>query len=246
MTELLTNLWMNLDNFNYMKKEIVKVSDNDVEMLRKSRRNAILKPTVCLMLTLMFSRYRGKLWNKLRETLLGDRLVLNQLKKEEEMKLNVINAEMKNHQKPAEIKIEYKQNSYSVDEENKIAISKSRRLYSRRKKNQEEIENTTNTVKLTRTEPTVSEEYLHFLPRYKKNVMKISAYKKFFQKYTGKEDVYNKGEKFILNSRLIYLPFLFVLFISIYDLGLTYIALYFKYQPLVDEYYSQKYLNKNL
>ena len=46
MTEAITQLWLNIDKFNYLDRDRLGISKYDVEGLRIARRNLLLKPGV--------------------------------------------------------------------------------------------------------------------------------------------------------------------------------------------------------
>ena len=140
-----------------------------------------------------------------------------------------------------DIVFEYKNNhNEDIDESNKLALNFARKLKSRRRIEEESNNAPTEQMNLSRVEPTYSQEYLGFLKKYGTNVKKFAFFKKYAASITGKEKVLHTGENFLLNTKLIYLPFLAILIFSTYDLALTYIGIYFKYQPLIDEYYNYK------
>lgn len=238
MNDNLALLWLNIDNFNYKDRNKLAIHKNDVESLRVARRNFLLKPGMCLIFTMIFGKYRNRIWSSTKRYFIGERRkdnIYKQVNTAEHAKESVV--------------IEYRknENNFDFDESNKIALNNSRSLRSSRKKN-ENAENTTN-INLTRTEPTFNEEYLGFMNKYRSNIHKLGMFKKYSSKLTGKETILNNGENFLLKTKLIYIPFIVFLLLSLYDLTYTYIGCYFKYQPLVDEYYDykmKKINNKNI
>lgn len=238
MSEILTNLWLNIDNLSYMEKDRVQISQDDIELLAKARRNLIVQPGICLLLTIGFSRYRHKLWRTTKNYFLGDRTMKRKLKVVDNIggdKASSFKSAATDTPISEEVKIEYRySNSNNYEDSNKIALSQSRKLSARRKSSQNE-----EFMNISRIEPTVSEEHLSFTHKYINSVRRFALLKKLVNKYTKKDSVYHRGENFLLGSKLIYLPFIILLFLSFYDLILTYAGLYIKYQPLIDEYYGQ-------
>lgn len=241
MTDIINKLWVNIDNFNYKRIDLVSnISQDDIDRLHKTNKNFLMKPTIFLIATLTISKYRSKLWNKLKEFLYKDRVFpIKEISKENESLSKLSNSPshfVSNTSQPNEIKFVYvKDNANTYSEESTIKLRTLRR-FSKRNKNQEEDD----IITITRQEPTVSEEYLGFISNHKKSVHKLSSFKSLMKKFADKNVVYIKGESFVLKSKLVYLPFVIVLLLSLYELMITYGALYFKYQPLVDEYYNQQ------
>jgi hypothetical protein len=240
MTEAITQLWLNIDKFNYMDRERLRISKYDVESLKVARKNLILKPGLCLIVTMIFSRYRTKLWSFTKNYFIGNRSNINKYKisdiKTTQSDLNSIK-----NSKTEEVIIQYRNpDMYSdIDESNKVAISNSRKVSSRRKKlNGENSKD--DIVNIPREEPTYSQEYLSFLNKYGSNVRKFAIFKSYTNNITGKEKILESGETFLMKTKLIYIPFLILLIFALYDLGYTYVGIYFKYQPLIDEYYRFK------
>jgi hypothetical protein len=241
MTEILTKLWINIDNFNYKRIDhITNISQDDLEILNHANRKFLIKPTLCLMVTILFSKNRVKLWNRFREFLYKDRVIpQNFVKETSTAKSSLINnAEINLNNNTKETKFVYvRENSHSEFESRTIKLGKWKRFSKRNQPSDE-----TNEIIMTRQEPTFSEEYLGFISNQKKNIHKLSGFKIFLKKFRNKNFVMNKGENFLMNTKLIYLPFVIILLLSAYELLFTYVGLYFKYQPLIDEYCNQKYL----
>jgi hypothetical protein len=229
MSDILASLWMSIDKFNYQDIDKLTITNYDVNNLIISRRNFVLKPGMCLLVTMIFSRYRSRLWSFAKDYFLGNRRAINIYKSKGE----VTNSNMSDKE---EVLIEYKneQTFGDVDESNKFALSNARKLNQRRAKNEVEF------MRITREEPTYSKEYLGFLSRYGQNVKKFNFFKKYTDRFTAQEKVLHSGENFLMKTKLIYLPFLLILIFSTYDLVVNYVGFYFKYQPLIDEFYSQK------
>jgi hypothetical protein len=241
MTDILTKLWINIDNFNYKRIDLVSnITEDDIEILHQTHKKFLMKPTLFLVATIAFSRNRTKLWIKLREFLYKDRVFPENLIKEA---ASIQNPKIK----PAEINpmntanqtkfVYVRENSNSENEGSTIKLRTWKRFSKRNRQTDEEQE-----IKITRQEPTFSEEYLGFISNHKKNVHKLSGFKILLKKFGNKNFVMNNGENFLLNTKFVYLPFIIILLLSIYELLFTYVGLYFKYQPLIDEYYNQKYL----
>jgi hypothetical protein len=230
MSDILTYLWLNIDRFSYMDKSKFNINKNDIELLQMTRRNMIIKPGTCLLLTMILSKNRMKIWSKFKNYFVRNRVKKN-------LDANTITQNTVNiSEPPPKIKIEYIDQNY--DEVNKILLSSSRKLSSRKKNDSIPTDDTMN---LPRTEPTFGEMYLSSFVKYKDHVRKFAKFKKFTN--SNKEYVHNRGQIFLNKTRLIYLPFFIILFLSFYDLVMTYAALYLKYQPLIDEYYEKN--NKN-
>ncbi len=242
MTEAITQLWVNIDKFNYIDRDRLKISKYDVENLKVARKNLLLKPGLCLIATLIFSRYRTKLWSFTKQYFIGNRGSANRYKPSElQAEFNSVNKS-----KSEEVIIEYKNSDRfsDIDESNRVAISNSRKLSSRKRIltgefSKDEI------VNIPRVEPTYSQEYLGFLNKYGESVRKFAFFKSYTNSITGKEKVLESGETFLMKTKLIYIPFVILLIFALYDLGYTYVGVYFKYQPLIDEYYRQKNCKNN-
>jgi hypothetical protein len=90
MTDILNKLWMNIDNFNYKRVDLVSnITKEDIDRLHQTHRKFIMKPTLFLLATVAFSRNRSKLWMKLKEYLYRDRVFTNNISKEIEKQKTV-------------------------------------------------------------------------------------------------------------------------------------------------------------
>jgi len=242
MTDILSKLWLNIDNFNYKRIDLItNISQDDIDILNHANKIFLMKPTLFLMATILFSRNRAKIWNKLREFLYKDRVIPQNIVKEKSSDKSPLtnNAEINLNKTTADTKFIYiRENSNSDYENRTIKLGKWKRFSKRNHQSDE-----SNDIIITRQEPTFSEEYLGFISNQKKNIHKLSGFKIYLKKFLrNKNFVMNKGENFLMNTKLIYLPFVIILLLSAYELLLTYVGLYFKYQPLIDEYCFQKYL----
>ena len=119
----------------------------------------------------------------------------------------------------------------------KIKISPSRNLSSRRNSNEIEIETSDNTITLPRKEPTFREDFFTFGKTSRMKVGRLLYFKQFLNKNINKESMNNRALGFLLNTKLVYLPFVIFTFITIFDFCYTSFGLYMKYQPLVDAYF---------
>jgi hypothetical protein len=220
MSEILTNLWITIDSFTY--PEEIKINNRDIFMFNKAKRDFIIKPLSILLITALISRNRVQIYNKLKNYLLRGRTFQTVPKKDiEKLKSTT-----------------QKLNNYENIFQDSITVTGSRKLSSRKERlNKVEDEE----MKVPLKPPTFSEEYGGFMRKHKEKVHRLSFLKKYFKR-GNREDITNKAEHFLLNTKLIYLPFVLILLIYGYDLGLTYLALYLKYQPVVDQYY--KYNNE--
>lgn len=232
MADILTQLWLNIDSFNYLNPSIVRTSNDDAQLYIKTKRKFWINTSLFLGATFLFSKYRPNLWMRCKNHFLGDRIhKLNAIKEQDRLEKTLINDPTQ------KIKIEYKTSNEDFDGPQNLNLMHSRKLRTRNKNVVDDI--VEDTVKIPLQNPTFSEEYFGFMKKYRKNVSQLSVYNKFFHNIFNKKEVNEKGENFIMNTKFIYLPFLIFLIFSLYDLAVTYIALYFKYQPIVDEYYRQ-------
>jgi hypothetical protein len=226
MSDILIKLWMNIDNFNYKRVDMMTVDEEDMERLNKSHRRFLFRPITCLVISFIISRSRNKMWARLKEFLYKDR-VYNVPKEKPVLRESG--------------KLEAPKVEFTLKSEAERNLEKNSFMALRKKRKFSIEEEITSNMRI---EPTVSEEYLKFIPQYKSNIRKLSFFKKYFKKLTDK-NIVNKGENFILTTKLIYIPFIIVLFLSTYELAVTYLGLYLKYQPLIDEYFQQN-INKNI
>ncbi len=228
------SIWVNIERFNYLDKTKTRITKEDIYSMKKARKKVLVNSGVCFILTFAFSKYRHRMWVGLKKYFVKSKIQGN-IYKLDENNLFLNN----NINKNPEITVEYKDryNSHEHDDSNKLAINSSRRLSSKRNKQilTEEI-----SINETFKPPTYREEYLSSLNRIVPRIQKLIFLKKYSSKLTDQNKILKSGENFLLKTKLIYLPFLIILFMTLYELAITYLALYIKYQPLVDEYYSQK------
>ena len=74
MSEIYTNIWVNIDKFNYLDPNKLRVAKRDVQVLERTRNNFFIKPGLCLMLTMLYSRYRNRIWGATKNYFLGSRV----------------------------------------------------------------------------------------------------------------------------------------------------------------------------
>ena len=60
MSDILTNLYINIDNLNYLENPR-GIDYNDINLLNTKRRQTLIVPSLCLLSTLLISRFRPKL-----------------------------------------------------------------------------------------------------------------------------------------------------------------------------------------
>ena len=246
MSDILTNLYINIDNLNYLENPR-GIDYNDINLLNTKRRQTLIVPSLCLLSTLLISRFRPKLWSYTKNYFIGNRgrQILPETENITQVKTNVKEALSVKSDKPV---VTNKSNQPVFEEvyyeSVPIKIQGSRNL----KLKKSEV-SSDKTVNLPRKEPSIATEYLSFTKNYNpsenspENKLKIAKNLSILSKMFGNSDSFkNKAEDRMLNTKFIYIPFMIVLFSYLYDLAYTYFGLYFKYQPLINEYYDQKRL----
>ena len=231
MAEILTRIWSNIDKFNYKDVNTVKISQEDINIFKKSQKNLIMKPALFFFITFVFSRNRLRIWNSIKKYFMGYRLELNKKLRNIEKLENISENEKT-------IKFEYKNQEIPETEYYRVPIITSRIVRTKGGKNEKKEE--TILIKNTKS---FSDDHMISSSVYKEKANKLSEIKNYLPDYLKQKKSIVKLEHFLLNTKLVYLPFIFILLYFIYDFSLTNLALYLKLQPIADEYYNQK-INK--
>jgi len=238
MSDILTNLYINIDKFSYTDP-VLRLDYNDIELLTSKRKQAVIIPSLFFISTFMFSRSRPKLWAYTKNYFLGNRTRIQEeaipiIKKEiSEVTADKIAKPSAVSAHSTIVNPKYEEVYYKNLE---IKITGSRNL----KLKKGETKQSDDSYNLPRKEPSIAKEYLSFTSNYMPKGDQLSMMKKFTKKLGNSDSFKNNAEERLLNTKLIYIPFFLVLISYIYDLAFTYFGLYFKYQPLVNEYYDQK------
>lgn len=236
MSEILTNIWINIQTFNYLNQDNLAIQNSDIEILKNCRQNFMVKPSLFFILTALLGRYRNTLWVSFKKYFVKNKISGN-IYKENKNNLD----KDPSLQKTQEIRFERKEINLesNTDDYNRVAISMSRKISSRRNKDQLQD------LKINDFQnPTYREEYLSFFSRFMPKVKRLIYLKKISSKISNQDKVLKNGENYILKSKFIYFPFLIIFIYYLYDLLISYAALYIKFQPLIDEYYEQSLKNK--
>jgi len=269
MSDIFTKLYLGINTFKYPNSMIIE--NDDINLLNYSIKKATVQPLLLLTISVIFSRSRPRIFKSLKKFFYDRRpqSQRNKLMTEMDQQLSAINESYKTSSKKEEIKIfnfkptdannknnaEIQQNyqdsilkEFEKDQEiigsSKLNISPSRKLKSRRNQNENETNN--DSITLIRKEPTFREDFFTFGKSSRMKVGKLLYFKKFLNVKIQKESVNNRALGFLLNTRLVYLPFVIFTLITIFDFGYTSLGLYLKYQPLIDAYfnYSMELNNK--
>jgi hypothetical protein len=222
MSDIITQLYLNIDKFNYLNSNL-NISKDDIKMLNRSWNDLKYKPTAFLVLTFLVSRNRLKLWNYIKSRVRGDRIVSS--------------TDYKANFAPAVERPQVSTSNHDITLENlnsRIELTNISSRVSKQRREKVEEEKTF----LPRRNPTFSEEYFKNAGAYTKNVkdMRLKNTLVNFLR-TDRESFINRSEKYLMKTKLIYVPFVMVLMLYFSDFAITSLGLYFKYQPLVDQYY---------
>jgi hypothetical protein len=263
MSDIFTKLYLGIKTFKYPNSMIIE--NDDINLLNKSLKKLTIQPLLLLTSSIIFSRSRPILFKRLKKFFYERRpqtqknkLILemnqklsqvnesysNSIKKEDIKVFNFRSTSMDN-KKNEEIQEKYQNEILKEFERNnelttatKINISSSRKLKTRRNFNLNENEINDDTITLTRKEPTFREDFFTFGKSSRMKVGRLLYFKKFLNKNINKESINNRALGFLLNTKLVYLPFVLFTFITIFDFGYTSFGLYLKYQPLIDAYFN--------
>lgn len=256
MSDIFTKLYLNINKFTYPNQ--MQIELEDIKLFENSLKKTVINPSIFLIATIIFSRLRPRMLRGLKEFFYKSRpeSVRKQLLDDMNTKFSQINnTEIKNNI----IKPKQNNNTNNFDSDkfhdnimneydnidnhvfnqggSALKINTSRRLKARREKDNKENEEVLN---LPRTEPMFREEYFSFGKGIRAKASRLVFFKKFLNKKIDRKDFNNKALDFLLNSKLVYVPFFIFTFLTLFDFGYTTFGLYLKYQPLIDTYYSMK------
>jgi hypothetical protein len=224
MSDVITQLYLGIDRFSYLGNEL-KISKDDIRVLNKSWNDLKYKPGLFLIFTIAISRNRLLLWNLIKFKIRGDRVALSSA----DYKSNfapVIERSTQSTVNPNNVAFE---NTYSS-----VELTGTSSRVSRRRREKVEDEKVT----LPRRNPTFSEEYFKNAGTITKNVKDMRLRNTLVSWLrTDRVSFINRSEKYFMKTRLIYFPFILVFMLYFSDFMITSLGLYFKYQPLVDQYY---------
>jgi hypothetical protein len=272
MSDIFTKLYLGINTFKYPNSMMIE--NDDIYLLKKSLEKATIQPLLLLTFSIIFSRSRPKILLRLKKFFYDRRpqSQRNKLISEMNQKLSEVNESYSNSIKKDNIKVfnfkstsndnkknEEIQEKYQneilkeFDRNNdltnttKINISTSRKLMTRRNSNLNENGINNDTMTLIRKEPTFREDFFTFGKSSRLKVIRLLFFKKFLNKNINKENINNRALGFLLNTKLVYLPFVIFTIITIFDFGYTSFGLYLKYQPLIDSYFKYNMeLNKRI
>ena len=235
------------------------IDNEDVNLLQNSLRKATMQPILLLTLSVIFSRSRPKLFQRLKKYFYDRRPQSQRIKLMSEMnsKISAVNESYKpNSIEKEQIKIfnfkstDNKQNAEIQDKyqtkilnefdnrievgPSKVFISPSRKITSKRNMSSESADEVIN---LPRKEPTFREDFFTFGKSSRMKVGRLLYFKQFLNKKITKDSMNNRALGFLLNTKVVYLPFVIFSLITLFDFGYTSFGLYLKYQPLIDAYF---------
>jgi len=236
----------------------MQIESEDINMFENSLKKIIMNPTIFLIVTITFSRLRPRIIRGLKEFFYKNRT--ESLKKQllEEMNGNFSQISQKNSKKlnktifaskgPDNNNLSDKYHNQLINEyensdnhlfnqgESALRINTSRKLKAHRggkdNYNEEDILN------VPRKEPMFREEYFTFGKGLRAKASRLLYFKQFLNRKIDRSNFNNKALHFLVNSKLVYLPFFIFTILTLFDFGYTTFGLYLKYQPLIDTYYA--------
>lgn len=232
MSDILTNLWLNIDRFSYKDTNYLKITQDDVRILDKVTRRMIYLPTMTFLMIYALKKYRANLSKSFKRIFLGDKKLtrtLSDIKVTPKEDVPVTPKE----------KIVFEYNTHSeINDHNatRLTILESRKISSRKDKYNPV------TINETFKSPTTRELYFANSTRN----FKESLHKKFKTPSKFMIERFIKAKDYLSRTKLIYFPVFIVFVVCLVDVVVAYIGLYFKYQPLVDEYYNQEILKNKI
>lgn len=253
MSDIFTKLYLNIAKFQYPNQ--MQIEPEDLNLFEHSLKKMIMNPTLFLLATITFSRLRPKMLRNLKEFFYKNRpeSVKKQLLEEMNEKFSQINQKNSILQTTKKAYVneinkqsdkyhdriinEYENSDNHLFNEGASALrlNTSRKLKARKggkdSEHQEEILN------VPRKEPMFREEYFGFGKGVRAKASRLLYFKQFLNLKVDRSSFNNKALDFLVNSKIVYLPFLIFTFLTLFDFGYTTFGLYLKYQPLIDSYF---------
>jgi hypothetical protein len=230
MSDIITELYLNIDSFKYTKVE--KISHVDIKSQKVARRALIIYPTAIIFSAIIVKKVLPRLLLRFKKELNIESLDLFPKK---------LSNNYASHKKPIDMEF-LKQQQYEIEENRSkvIQIMEGAKTTNRFTKSQTEFKTVS---QVDQIDLGIIDDNMRNLANEEKKEKQID-----FSKYIISEDTHIDKllnfSKFTFKYIILCFPIILFIGIIVFNSLYTDLGLYLKYQPLVDAYYEKNCIER--